>query len=112
MRYNIKSFSNVNKYTTYNFTSAYLVNLFNVCFMDGYIPDAWSRRIVCPIIKDTKKDHRDPLNYRGITITSATYKLFCSILNNRLTRALELNNVIVDELNGFRAGRSTRRSYQ
>ena len=53
---------------------AYLVNLFNVCFMDGYIPDAWSRGIICPIIKDTKKDHRDPLNYRGITITSATYK--------------------------------------
>ena len=49
----------------------------------------------------------DPLNYRGITITSATYKLFCSILNNRLTRALELNNVIADEQNGFRAGRST-----
>ena len=86
---------------------AYLVNLFNVCFMDGYIPDAWSRGIICPIIKDTKKDHRDPLNYRGITITSATYKLFCSILNNRLTRALELNNVIADEQNGFRAGRST-----
>ena len=34
---------------------AYLVNLFNVCFMDGYIPDAWSRGIICPIIKDTKK---------------------------------------------------------
>ena len=56
---------------------AYLVNLFIVCFMDGYIPDAWSRGIICPIIKDTKKDHKDPLNYRGITITSATYKLFC-----------------------------------
>ena len=34
---------------------AYLINLFNVCFMDGYIPDAWSRGIICPIIKDTKK---------------------------------------------------------
>ena len=76
---------------------AYLVNLLNVYFMDGYIPDAWSRGIICPIIKDTKIDHRDPLNYRGITITSATYKPFCSILNNRLTRTLVLNNVIADE---------------
>ena len=84
-----------------------MANLFNVCFEEGHIPDVWARGIICPILKDPKNDHRDPLNYRGITITSAAYKLFCSILNNRLSRAMELNNGIADEQNGFRAGRST-----
>ena len=86
---------------------SYLVNLFNVCFEEGHIPAAWARGIICPILKDPKNDLRDPLNYRGITITSAAYKLFCSILNNRLSRTMELNNGIADEQNGFRAGRST-----
>ena len=84
-----------------------MANLFNVCFEEGHIPDVWARGIICPILKDPKNDHRDPLNYRGITITSAANKLFCSILNNRLPRAIELNNGIADEQNGFRAGRST-----
>ena len=86
---------------------SYLVNLFNVCFEEEHIPAAWARAIICPILKDPKNDHRDPLNYRGITMTSAAYKLFCSILNNRLSRTMELNNGIADEQNGFRAARST-----
>ena len=86
---------------------SYLVNLFNACFEAGHIPDIWSRGIICPILKDFTKDHRDLLNYRGITVTSATYKPFCSILNNRLTRAIESNGGIADEQNEFRAGRST-----
>ena len=40
-------------------------------------------------------------------LPSAAYKLFCSILNNRLSRTMELNNGMADEQNGFRAGRST-----
>ena len=67
---------------------SYLINLFNACFEAGHIPVIWSRGIISPILKDSTKDHRDPLNYRGITVTSATYKLFCSILNYRLTRAI------------------------
>ena len=82
---------------------SYLVNLFNACFDAGHIPDIWSRGIICPV---STKDHRDPLNYREITVTSATYKLFCSILNNRLTRAMESNGDIADEQNGYRAGRN------
>ena len=47
---------------------------------------------------------RDPLNYIGITVTSAVYKLFCSFLNQRLTCWVDDN---WDEQNGFRVGRST-----
>ena len=72
-----------------NNSLSYLVNLFNACFEAGHISDAWSCGIICPILKDSTKDHRYPLNYRGITVTSAPYKLFCLILDNRLTRAME-----------------------
>ena len=63
---------------------AHLVKLFNVCFHTGTVPDQWSRGIIIPIPKDAKNDLRDPLNYRGITVACATYKLYCSVLNNRL----------------------------
>ena len=94
---------------------AYLVYLYNACFETASIPDVWSHGIIHPIIKDSKNDiikdfkndHRDPFHYRGITITSVTYKLYCSILNNRLSRLLELNDGLADEQNGFRRGRCT-----
>ena len=40
---------------------SYMANLFNVCFEEGHIPDVWARGIICPILKDPKNDHRDPL---------------------------------------------------
>ncbi len=85
----------------------YLLQLFNVCLNVGTIPVAWSRGIINPIPKNPKDDPRDPLNYRGITMTSAVYKLYCSILCHRLTNWIEDNDILCDEQNGFRVGRST-----
>ena len=85
----------------------YLLNFFNCCFNSGSIPDIWSRGIINPILKDPNSDTRNPHNYRGITITSAVYKLFCSILNSRLSNLLEMNHGLCEEQNGFRIGRST-----
>ena len=76
-------------------------------FFTGSIPETWSRGIINPILKDPSSDSCNPLNYRVITITSAAYKLFCSILHSRLSNQLELNNRICEEHNGFRVGRST-----
>ena len=86
---------------------AYLVKLFNVCFHTGTVPDQWSRGIIIPIPKNAKNDLRDPMNYRGITVACATYKLYCSVLNNRLTKWVEHNDVLCDEQAGFRSGRCT-----
>ena len=49
----------------------------------------------------------DPLSYRGIALAPASYKLFCALINNRLTKWTESNNILADEQNGFRSGRST-----
>ena len=87
--------------------SRYLLTLFNCCFSTGNIPEIWSRRVFNLILKDPNSDSSNPLNYRDITITSAAYKLFCSILHSRLSNQLELNNGICEEQIGFRVGRST-----
>ena len=52
-------------------------------------------------------DSRDPLSYRGITITSSTYKLYCQVLSSSLMKWEKEFNVIHDQQNGFRKRRST-----
>ena len=47
------------------------------------------------------------MSYRGITIAPSMYKLYCFILNQRLTKWTESNNKITDEQNGFRKKKST-----
>ena len=85
---------------------AFMCQLFNVCFEKGCVPSSWKHGIIAPIPKCATKDPRVPTNYRGITLTSAVYKVFCTILNNRLTRWVEQNELLQDNQNGFRKGRS------
>ena len=81
---------------------AYLHQFFNVCFELGKIPETWSKGIINPIPKASTSDPRDPLSYRGITLSPVTYKVYCTILNERLVSWNEQQNIIVDEQNGFR----------
>ena len=91
-----------------NVTSvSFLHILFNVCFDKGIVPSAWSKCIINPNPKSSTTDPRDPLSYRGITLASAMYKLYCSVINSRLSSWCGINNKIVDEQNGFRKNRST-----
>ena len=84
-----------------------LHKIFNKCFKFGKIPSLWGKGIITPIPKCSTSDVRDPLSYRGINLSPCSYKLYCSILNNRLVTWLESREVIHDEQNGFRRGRST-----
>ena len=84
----------------------YLQNLFCKCFRNGLAPTVWCKGIINPIPKGGNCDKRDPLSYRGITIASSVYKLYASILNNRLTKWSEENRLLADCQNGFRKGRS------
>ena len=63
--------------------------------------------IINPIPKSSTMDPRDPLSYRGITLASAMYKIYCAVLNKRLSKWVENNGILVDEQNGFRKGQST-----
>ena len=81
--------------------------MFNVSFDSGCVPSEWGKGIINPIPKSNMADPRDPLSYRGITLAPATYKLYCSILNERLSKWINRNDVLVDEQNGFRKTRCT-----
>ena len=81
--------------------------LYNAVFTEGTIPTEWGKGVINPIPKSSTTDPRDPLQYRGITLASCMYKIYCSIINKRLSNWIESNDKLVDEQNGFRKGRST-----
>jgi hypothetical protein len=66
------------------------------------IPSIWKQAIIKPIPKSSTIDPRLPLNYRGIALLSTVYKLYTSVLNNRLVSYLEGNGIYAEEQNGFR----------
>ena len=67
-----------------------LLKLFNLVLMQDVFPSTWCNRLITPIFKSGPKS--DPGNYRGICVTSCLGKLFCSILNSRIARHLNINN--------------------
>ena len=79
-----------------------LHTLFNKCFSSGVIPSLWKQGIINPVPKLSTSDRRDPLSYRGITLTTSVYKLYCSILNTRLSKWEEEYSILADNQNGFR----------
>ena len=85
--------------------SSHLVDIFNAILNSGYFPNQWSEGIIVPLFK--KNDPCDVNNYRGITLLSCFSKLFTGILNNRVTKWAENNNILSDSQFGFRKGRST-----
>lgn len=83
-----------------------LHKLINHCFNSGTVPSEWNNKLIKPIPKGDGKDPHDPLSYRGITLISIPCKIYANILNIRLSKWIELNNILVDEQNGFRKNRS------
>ena len=82
-----------------------LHKFFNLCFTSGYNPTDWDFSDIIPIPKKDK-DARDPLQNRCITIVCCVAKIYSSIINRRLQNYLETNNIVAEEQNGFRTGRS------
>ena len=78
---------------------------FNICFKSGLNPTDWSYSDIKPIPKPDK-DSRDPLQNRCITILCCIAKVYSSILNSRIKKYLEDNELLVEEQNGFRSSRS------
>lgn len=75
-------------------------------FEKGVVPDEWLKGVISPVFKSGSKDVRDPMQYRGIVLLCTMNKIYCHILNARLSKWLDENNVLVDEQNGFRRMRS------
>ena len=84
---------------------AFIHVLMKVCFTSGSIPAEWSKGII--IHKSNTADMRDPLSYRGITLSNSMYKLYSSVINDRPSKWVENSDILVDEQSGFRKQRST-----
>ncbi|CAC5376665.1 unnamed protein product [Mytilus coruscus] len=63
-----------------------LYQIISGCFQLGKVPLEWTRGIINPILKPNADDERIPLNYRGITLISVPCKIYCIILNQRLSK--------------------------
>ena len=75
-----------------------LHKFYSICFETGLCPTNWYDSNIIPIPKKDK-DQRDPLNNRCITIMCCISKIYSCILNKRMQKFLEANNILEDEQN-------------
>ena len=73
--------------------------LFNMILKSGEFPEIWTRSFIVPLHKSG--NCHDPNYYRGLAINSCFGKLFTTILNNRLKKFINNNNVIHRHQIGF-----------
>ena len=83
----------------------FMHSFFNTCLQHGKVPSQWLPSIIQPIPKSCGGS-LEPGDYRGTSIQSSVMKILCSILNNRISDYLECNQLLAEEQNGFRKGRS------
>ena len=88
------------------FILPFYVNMFNAVLASGNIPETWTSGIIVPIYKK-KGDPTDPSNYRGITLLSVLGKVFTKMLNDRLEKFANDNEIILKNQAGFRKKHST-----
>ena len=69
------------------------VLFFNLILDTGILPDSWLEWVIRAIYKH-KGNPSKPENYRPITILGCFGKLFTSVLNARLHRFLEINDIL------------------
>lgn len=71
----------------------------------GIFPDAFKKAVVKPIFKSGNRDCVS--NYRPISILPSMSKVLEKIMNKRLIKYLEINNLLSPQQYGFRANKST-----
>ena len=77
-----------------------LLNYINICMKNAMVSDTNCFELITPIFKDGLLD--DPNNYRGLCVSSALLKLTCSLINNRLQKFIEKNNLLSKNQIGFK----------
>ena len=82
-----------------------LVNFPNFCWISGSVPEQWHLAYVTAIYK--KGIIHDPANYRPISLLDVGYKLFASLLRQRLVSAGAEERLSSQQF-GFRKGHSTQ----
>jgi hypothetical protein len=80
-----------------------MVELMNGVWRGEGFPVDWREGVICPIFKKGEENRAE--NYRGITLLNTWYKLYASVLSERMKREIEEKGVLPDSQAGFRKGR-------
>ena len=91
--------------SAFPFLSKSITHAFNMSLSTGKFPKSWKEGIVIPLHENGSQF--DPNNYRGITLNSCFSKLFCHVLNNRITSELESMSFLKSQQAGFRRNHRT-----
>ena len=83
----------------------FFVKLFNEIFNKRVYPENWTDSIIHPLHK--KGNPNDPNNYRGISLSDVSEKLFSTIINRRLQIWVDMNDTIGEQQAGLRKDYST-----
>ena len=78
---------------------------YNKCLTTGTVPESWLLSEVVMLLKDSKGDQLSVDNYRPISLTDVFYKVYASLLQQRLSHYIDPR--IRETQYGFRRGRST-----
>ena len=81
-----------------------LLELFNNVLIGAQLPNEWKSGDIVLILK--KPPRTDVNNYKPITLISCVSKLLTKILAKRLSAALDKEDIVGPEQNGFRANHS------
>lgn len=79
-----------------------IVKIVSSMVSQATVPKCLSLSLVVPIPK--KGDPTETDNYRGISLMETLLKVACTLVNKRLTRAVEKANILRKEQAGFRQG--------
>ncbi len=82
-----------------------LLDVLNAAFRSGAVPDGFNTGLVTPVYK--RGDACDTGNYRPIAVTEPIMRLYAGLLNQRLVRFTEEQQLRSASQAGFRPGLST-----
>lgn len=88
-----------------------ITNIYNACLRIKYFPTQWKKAIVI-LFKKPGKSPLQPNNYRPISLLPCLAKVFEKVINLRLQKFLEENNIINLNQYGFKKGHSTTHQVQ
>nr|KAG5697688.1 hypothetical protein BaRGS_000573 [Batillaria attramentaria] len=83
-----------------------LLLILNQSWTTGKCPDSWREAVIVPVLKK-QKDKTKKTSYRPISLLSCLGKLMERIVNARLLKHLEENNLLNNTQSAFRKNRST-----
>ena len=91
--------------TDWSVSSTNMLEHYNQCLDTATVPDSWMMSEVVMIVKNHAKNTRLMGNYRPISLTNISYKIFASMIQTRLEHYLD-SRVWPTQF-GFRQNQST-----